>query len=103
MLRTLVEDQEIDAAEDLIFRCRFSFQVNKLHQEKLHLIADKDLQGNFDRFQIEEMVQVSVLCTQFQPGHRPKMCDVLRYRLYITHGVSCACTSSNHFSEISKS
>lgn len=53
--------------------------VKKLHQEKkLNLIADKDLKGNFDRVELEEMVQVSLLCTQFQPGHRPKMSDVLR-------------------------
>lgn len=53
--------------------------VKKLHQEKkLHLLADKDLKSNFDRVELEEMVQVSLLCTQFQPGHRPKMCDVLR-------------------------
>jgi len=53
--------------------------VRKLHQEKkLNLIADKDLKGNFDIVELEEMVQVSLLCTQFQPAHRPKMSDVLR-------------------------
>lgn len=54
-------------------------QVKKLHQEgKLNLMVDKDLKGNFDRIELEEMVQVALLCTQFNPSHRPKMSDVLR-------------------------
>lgn len=41
-------------------------------------MADKDLKNNFDRMELEEMVQVALLCTQFNPSHRPKMSDVLR-------------------------
>ncbi|XP_038704366.1 protein NSP-INTERACTING KINASE 3 isoform X2 [Tripterygium wilfordii] len=53
--------------------------VKKLHQEgKLGLMVDKDLKGNFDRIELEEIVQVALLCTQFNPSHRPKMSDVLR-------------------------
>ncbi|PSS28504.1 Protein NSP-INTERACTING KINASE 3 like [Actinidia chinensis var. chinensis] len=53
--------------------------VKKLHQEgKLNLMVDKDLKGNFDRIELEEMVQVALLCTQFNPSHRPKMSEVLR-------------------------
>lgn len=53
--------------------------VKKLHQEhKLNLILDKDLKGNFDSVELQEMVQVALLCTQFHPGHRPKMCEVVR-------------------------
>ncbi|KAG5522138.1 hypothetical protein RHGRI_034355 [Rhododendron griersonianum] len=53
--------------------------VKKLHQEgKLNLLADKDLKGNFDRLELEEMVQVALLCTQFNPSHRPKMSEILR-------------------------
>ncbi|PON98996.1 Serine/threonine protein kinase [Trema orientale] len=53
--------------------------VKKLHQEgKLNLMVDKDLKGNFDRVELEEMVQVALLCTQFNPSHRPKMSDVLK-------------------------
>ncbi|XP_057494037.1 protein NSP-INTERACTING KINASE 3-like [Actinidia eriantha] len=53
--------------------------VKKLHQEgKLNLMVDKDLKGNFDRVELEEMVQVALLCTQFNPSHRPKMSEVLR-------------------------
>ncbi|KAE8730214.1 Protein NSP-INTERACTING KINASE 1 [Hibiscus syriacus] len=34
--------------------------------------------GNFDRIELEEMVQISLLCTQFNPLHRPRMSEVLR-------------------------
>ncbi|KAF2292768.1 hypothetical protein GH714_027997 [Hevea brasiliensis] len=54
-------------------------RVKKLHQEgKLNLLVDKDLKGNFDRIELEEMVQVALLCTQFNPSHRPKMSEVLK-------------------------
>ncbi|KAL6983720.1 Protein NSP-INTERACTING KINASE 3 [Sarracenia purpurea var. burkii] len=53
--------------------------VKKLHQEgKLNLLVEKDLKGNFDRIELEEMVQVALLCTQFNPSQRPKMSEVLR-------------------------
>lgn len=54
-------------------------QVKKLHVEKkLNLMVDKDLKNNFDRIELEEMVQVALLCTQFIPTYRPKMSEVLR-------------------------
>ncbi|KAB2609660.1 protein trichome birefringence-like 2 [Pyrus ussuriensis x Pyrus communis] len=53
--------------------------VKKLHQEgKLNLMVDKDLKGNIDRVELEEMVQVALLCTQFNPLYRPKMSEVLK-------------------------
>lgn len=53
--------------------------VKKVYQEKkLDLIVDKDLKGFFDRVELEEMVQVALLCTQFHPAHRPKMFEVVR-------------------------
>ncbi|XP_009800027.1 protein NSP-INTERACTING KINASE 3 [Nicotiana tabacum] len=53
--------------------------VKKLHQEKkLNLMVDKDLKNSFDRIELEEMVQVALLCTHFSPSHRPKMSEVLR-------------------------
>lgn len=57
----------------------FIFQVKKLHQdEKLNLMVDKALKHDFDRVELEEMVQVALLCTQFNPSYRPKMSEVLR-------------------------
>ncbi|PHU17748.1 Protein NSP-INTERACTING KINASE 3 [Capsicum chinense] len=53
--------------------------VKKLHLEKkLNLVVDSDLKNNFDRIELEEMVQVALLCTQFNPIFRPKMSEVLR-------------------------
>lgn len=53
--------------------------VKKLHQEgKLNLMVDKALQSDFDRVELQEMVQVALLCTQFSPTYRPKMSEVLR-------------------------
>ncbi|KAL1203702.1 Protein NSP-INTERACTING KINASE 2 [Cardamine amara subsp. amara] len=53
--------------------------VKKLQQEKkLEQIVDKDLKSNYDRIEVEEMVQVALLCTQYLPIHRPKMSEVVR-------------------------
>ncbi|KAJ7943672.1 Protein NSP-INTERACTING KINASE 3 [Quillaja saponaria] len=53
--------------------------VKKLHQEgKLSQLVDKDLKSNFDRVELEEMVQVALLCTKFNPSHRPKMSEALK-------------------------
>ncbi|KAE8719615.1 Protein NSP-INTERACTING KINASE 3 [Hibiscus syriacus] len=53
--------------------------VNQLHLEgKLSLLVDKGLKGNFDRIELEEMVKTALLCTQFNPLHRPRMSQVLR-------------------------
>ncbi|KAJ4707177.1 NSP-interacting kinase 1 [Melia azedarach] len=53
--------------------------VKKIHQEKkLEMLVDKDLKNNYDRIELEEIVQVALLCTQYLPGHRPKMSEVVR-------------------------
>jgi len=53
--------------------------VKKLHQEKqLNMMVDKDLGSNYDRVELEEMVQVALLCTQYHPSHRPRMSEVIR-------------------------
>ncbi|KAG2653694.1 LRR receptor kinase SERL2-like [Panicum virgatum] len=53
--------------------------VKKMHQEKqLDILVDKGLGSKYDRIELEEMVQVALLCTQFLPGHRPKMSEVVR-------------------------
>nr|GLL34072.1 protein NSP-INTERACTING KINASE 2-like [Ipomoea trifida] len=53
--------------------------VRKIHQEKkLDMLVDKDLKNNYDRIELEEMVQVALLCTQYHPSHRPKMSEVVR-------------------------
>lgn len=42
------------------------------------MLVDKDLKDNYDRIELEEMVQVALLSTQYLPGHRPKMSEVVR-------------------------
>ncbi|KAI9083434.1 hypothetical protein K1719_034648 [Acacia pycnantha] len=53
--------------------------VKKIHQEKkLELLVDKDLKSNYDRIELEEMVKVALLSTQYLPGQRPKMSELVR-------------------------
>ena len=53
--------------------------MRKVHQEKmLDLLVDQDLGPHYDRIEVAEMVHVALLCTQFQPSHRPKMSEVVR-------------------------
>ncbi|XP_057769871.1 protein NSP-INTERACTING KINASE 1-like [Salvia miltiorrhiza] len=53
--------------------------VKNLHQDKkLEDLVDKDLKNNYDRIELEEIVKVALLCTQYLPGLRPKMSEVVR-------------------------
>nr|CAD1826664.1 unnamed protein product [Ananas comosus var. bracteatus] len=53
--------------------------VKKIHQEqKLDVLVDKGLKNNYDRIELEEMVRIALLSTQYAPGHRPKMSEVVR-------------------------
>ncbi|KAJ8470665.1 hypothetical protein OPV22_025008 [Ensete ventricosum] len=53
--------------------------VRKIHQERsLDVLVDRDLKNNYDRVEVEEIIQVVILCTQYLPGHRPKMSEVVR-------------------------
>ncbi|KAJ6795621.1 protein NSP-INTERACTING KINASE 3-like [Iris pallida] len=53
--------------------------VKKLRQEnRLCAMVDKDLKNVYDRVELEQMVQVALLCTQYHPSCRPKMSEVVR-------------------------
>ncbi|KAH9625058.1 hypothetical protein KSS87_010548 [Heliosperma pusillum] len=53
--------------------------VRKIHLEKkLDLLVDKDLKDDYDKIELEEMVQVALLSTQFLPSQRPRMSEVVR-------------------------
>ncbi|KAF9624767.1 hypothetical protein IFM89_013848 [Coptis chinensis] len=55
------------------------FDVKRIQQDKnLDTLVDKDLKNNYDKIELEEMVQVALLCTQYLPGRRPKMSEVVR-------------------------
>ncbi|RRT65808.1 hypothetical protein B296_00024723 [Ensete ventricosum] len=43
---------------------------------KLDTLVDKDMKS-YDRIELEEVVQVALLCTQYLPSHRPKMSEVV--------------------------
>lgn len=44
----------------------------------MEILVDKDLKNKYERAELEEMVQVALLCTQYLPGRRPKMSEVVR-------------------------
>lgn len=53
--------------------------VKKIHKEnRVDLIVDKDLENDYDAIEMEEMIQVALLCTQYLPTQRPKMSAVTR-------------------------
>lgn len=57
----------------------YMHQVKKIHQDKqLDALVDKDLKNSYDGIELDEMVRVALLCTQYVPGHRPKMSEVVR-------------------------
>lgn len=41
-------------------------------------MVDVDLQGNYVDEEVEELIQVALLCTQNSPTERPKMSEVVR-------------------------
>ena len=41
-------------------------------------LVDADLQGNYDVEEVEQLIQVALLCTQGSPMERPKMSEVVR-------------------------
>ncbi|XP_051148824.1 protein NSP-INTERACTING KINASE 3-like [Andrographis paniculata] len=53
--------------------------VRKLHEEgKLSLMVDRHLRNEFEAAELEELVEVALLCTQFNPWRRPTMSQALR-------------------------
>lgn len=56
-----------------------TFQVKGLLKEKkLEMLVDPDLKVNYDEIEVEQIIQVALLCTQSSPMERPKMSDVVR-------------------------
>ncbi|XP_064999766.1 protein NSP-INTERACTING KINASE 1-like isoform X2 [Musa acuminata AAA Group] len=80
--------------------------VREVHREKLDMIVDKDLRNSYDQGELEEMVHVALLCTQYLPGDRPKMSDVVRMleadgfaeRREVSHGVAARKIEVSEFS-----
>ncbi|KAL8061028.1 hypothetical protein ABFS82_02G062000 [Erythranthe guttata] len=49
-----------------------------LNEKKLEALVDVDLKGNYINEEVEQLIQVALLCTQGSPTERPKMSDVVR-------------------------
>uniref|UniRef100_A0A5B7BUZ3 non-specific serine/threonine protein kinase n=1 Tax=Davidia involucrata TaxID=16924 RepID=A0A5B7BUZ3_DAVIN len=49
-----------------------------LKEKKLEMLVDPDLQKNYVEAEVEQLIQVALLCTQGSPMDRPKMSDVVR-------------------------
>lgn len=49
-----------------------------LKEKKLEMLVDPDLQNNYVDSEVEELIQVALLCTQSSPMERPKMSEVVR-------------------------
>ncbi|KAJ0087161.1 hypothetical protein Patl1_07905 [Pistacia atlantica] len=49
-----------------------------LKEKKLEMLVDPDLQNNYVESEVEQLIQVALLCTQGSPSERPKMTEVVR-------------------------
>ncbi|KAL3584064.1 hypothetical protein D5086_015125 [Populus alba] len=49
-----------------------------LKEKKLEMLVDPDLQNNYVDSEVEQLIQVALLCTQSSPMERPKMSEVVR-------------------------
>lgn len=49
-----------------------------LKEKKLEMLVDPDLQTNYVDAEVEQLIQVALLCTQGSPMDRPKMSEVVR-------------------------
>nr|TKR78703.1 hypothetical protein D5086_0000280190 [Populus alba] len=49
-----------------------------LKERKLEMLVDPDLQNNYVDSEVEQLIQVALLCTQSSPMDRPKMSEVVR-------------------------
>ncbi|KAK3140605.1 hypothetical protein QOZ80_5AG0403190 [Eleusine coracana subsp. coracana] len=49
-----------------------------LKQNQLSTFVDKRLKDEYDSAELEEIVQIAMLCTMYYPCHRPMMSEVVR-------------------------
>ncbi|KAK2990836.1 hypothetical protein RJ640_025893 [Escallonia rubra] len=52
--------------------------IGTLKEKKLETLVDEDLEGNYIDEEVEQLIQVALLCTQGSPRERPKMSVVVR-------------------------
>ncbi|PQQ17514.1 BRASSINOSTEROID INSENSITIVE 1-associated receptor kinase 1 [Prunus yedoensis var. nudiflora] len=56
----------------------FDWVKGLLGDRRLEALVDANLNGNYDDYEVEQLIQVALLCTQGTPGRRPKMSEVVR-------------------------
>nr|AIA99455.1 putative somatic embryogenesis receptor kinase [Adiantum capillus-veneris]AIA99456.1 putative somatic embryogenesis receptor kinase [Adiantum capillus-veneris] len=49
-----------------------------LRERKIEMLVDPDLKSNYETHEVEQLIQVALLCTQSAPADRPKMSEVVR-------------------------
>ncbi|XP_062180712.1 protein NSP-INTERACTING KINASE 3-like [Phragmites australis] len=49
-----------------------------LEQNQLSSFVDRKLGNSYDSAELQEMVQIALLCTMYNPDHRPRMSEVIR-------------------------
>lgn len=49
-----------------------------LKDRRVEMVVDGDLGGNYVESEVEELIQIALLCTQSSPPDRPKMSEVVR-------------------------
>ncbi|KAJ4839788.1 hypothetical protein Tsubulata_033809 [Turnera subulata] len=49
-----------------------------LRENRLDDIVDRNLKTNYDRKEVETIIQVALLCTQSSPEDRPAMAEVVK-------------------------
>nr|GEX48932.1 brassinosteroid insensitive 1-associated receptor kinase 1 [Tanacetum cinerariifolium] len=52
--------------------------IGLLREKKLETLVDADLKGNYIDDEVEQLIEVALLCTQGTPLERPKMSEVVR-------------------------
>jgi hypothetical protein len=40
--------------------------------------VDQKLSSNYDSVELEEIVQIALLCSMYRPCHRPKMSEIVK-------------------------
>ncbi|KAK6932700.1 Leucine-rich repeat-containing N-terminal, plant-type [Dillenia turbinata] len=79
LLELITGQKTLDAGNGQVQKGMILDWVRTLHDEKrLEVLVDRDLKGCFDAQELEQAVELALLCTQSLPNLRPKMSDVLK-------------------------
>lgn len=57
-----------------------------MKENKLEMLVDPNLGNNYVEAEMEQLIQIALLCTQGSPENRPKMSEVVR----VVEGVGLA-------------